>query len=469
LDGPTLVKGGPGSGKSTVAIYRAKALYENGARRILFTTYTNALVEFSRQLLEQLMGSLLDEREEAKIRVSTVDSIAVEIVRGCDKRDLNIGGANEIRAALDDARAYFTQMPEARRERWLLAQDTDSIRPPDYLVEEIEWVIEGRNLSSLEEYFATDRALRDIRFDNSMRQAMWRIYMHVQGFLRERRIVTWGYVRSRALELVRLGKWPKRWDAVIVDEAQDLTPVALSLCIELCHDPKGLFLTADASQSLYNRGFRWKDVHEELQIVGRTRILRKNYRSSRQIAEAAGEVLRDHAAGDEEALDQIYVHSGPRPAIHICEDDDEQVLSVVVQIEDAAQELRLPVSAAAVLIPTHQLAEYMAERLGELGLPACHMRSEELDLKCPKAKVLTIYSAKGLEFPIVVLPFMEKDVLPCPLRGSREKNPERHLAAQRRLFYVGCTRAMRRLFVTCRADRPSPFLDDLSREKWHWE
>ena len=37
---------------------------------------------------------------------------------------------------------------------------------------------------------------------------------------------------------------------------------------------------------------------------------------------------------------------------------------------------------------------------------------------------------------------------------------------QRRLFYVGCTRAMRRLLVTYDRDLPSPFVGGLSGEKW---
>lgn len=462
LDGPTLVKGGPGSGKSTVALYRARALVENGAGTILFTTYTNALVKFSRQLLEQLMGDL-----PVQIQVNTLDSIAVQIVQSCDNTHLNIGGANEIRAALDDAEAHFSRSPRVRSEKRLLSNSARSIRK-DYLTEEIEWIIEGRDLSSVDKYLQTDRAGRGYGFNERTRRAVWRIYEYVQQFLTERRIVTWGYVRSRALELVQSGEWSKRWDAVIVDEAQDLTSTALALCIELCHDPRGLFLTADASQSLYNRGFRWKDVHADLQIVGRTRILKKNYRSSRQIAEAAAEILRDTGAGDEEVLDQVYVHSGPRPTIHICGDETEQLLCLTVEIEEAARELRLPVSAAAVLTRTRELAKKTANDLNDWGLPARYMTSKELDLKCPQVKVLTIHSAKGLEFPIVALPFIEDGILPRDLESTQAEDWEQHLAAERRLFFVGCTRAMRRLVVTCREDHSSPFLSDLNDNTWRW-
>ena len=69
--GPTLVKGGPGTGKSTVALYRVRSLLHQLLKnkaveepRVLFTTYTNALVRSSEQLLEQLLGD-----EAAYVRV----------------------------------------------------------------------------------------------------------------------------------------------------------------------------------------------------------------------------------------------------------------------------------------------------------------------------------------------------------------------------------------------------------------
>jgi superfamily I DNA/RNA helicase len=268
--------------------------------------------------------------------------------------------------------------------------------------------------------------------------------------------------------LVKSGQWSKRWDAVIVDEAQDLTPTALALCVELCRNPQGLFLTADASQSLYNRGFRWKDVHEKLQIVGRTRILKKNYRSSQQIAEAASEILRDTGAGDEEVLDQVYVHTGPRPTIHTCDDKTDHLLKLVVEIEEAAKELRLPIGAAAILTRTRELAKDIANDLNDWDLPARYMTSKRLDLKCPQVKVLTIHSAKGLEFPIVALPFVEKGILPYDLESAQAEDLKQHLDAERRLFFVGCTRSMRRLIVTYRENHGSPFLNDLSHDTWRW-
>ncbi|PLS67469.1 MAG: DNA helicase UvrD, partial [Cyanobacteria bacterium M5B4] len=72
-NGTVLIKGGPGTGKSTLALYRIKKLVDQGCTSILFTTYTNALVSYSEQLLEQLLGCPVDQKG---VEVTTIDSIA---------------------------------------------------------------------------------------------------------------------------------------------------------------------------------------------------------------------------------------------------------------------------------------------------------------------------------------------------------------------------------------------------------
>ena len=62
--GPTLLKGGPGTGKSTIALYRVRSFVHELRKkghtdfRILFTTYTSALVESSKQQLQHLQSHL---------------------------------------------------------------------------------------------------------------------------------------------------------------------------------------------------------------------------------------------------------------------------------------------------------------------------------------------------------------------------------------------------------------------------
>jgi len=473
LSGPTLVKGGPGSGKSTVALYRARALVEHALEtrgevpELLFTTYTNALTNFSESLLCQLLGDVLDleaNRLPKSIRLTTVDSTVMWIAKSSG-RDFDLAGYDQQAEALRYARAAFKPRAMGELDKLLVSTALRHLRD-GYLLKEFEWVIEGQNCRDQEDYLGANRAGRAIPFNKSLRSAVWKLYEVYRRYLEGQGLLTWGQLRQFALDQVVSGAFPRRWDYVIVDEAQDLTPVALSLCVELCREPAGLFLTADANQSLYNRGFRWSRVHEQLKVTGRTRILRRNYRSTRQIAHAAAEFLTRMDGADEEAMGQEFVHSGPKPVIYAATGTADQARWLAGQILAAARDLRLPVSGAAILVPTNSLGHSLANLLTEQGLPARFLHSKDVRLEERCVKVMTLYAAKGLEFPIVGIAHLEADRLPRETRATDPEDIREHLENQQRVCYVGCTRAMRHLFLTYDRSIPSPFLDLLSEERW---
>ncbi|HSM56978.1 MAG TPA: UvrD-helicase domain-containing protein, partial [Candidatus Sulfomarinibacteraceae bacterium] len=281
LSGPTLVKGGPGSGKSTVALYRLRELAahymeenrQNGRDgalpEILFTTYTNALTNASESLLRQLLGDVLGLEDGQKlpkeIRITTLDRTVYWIVSASGMH-FDIAGESQQQEALTYARMQLRPTALGDRDKLLLTGAIQDLRD-DYLLEEFEWVIEGQDCRSEDDYLQAVRAGRAIPFNHSLRRAVWELYETYCAYLQEREHYTFGQLRQMALDRVRNGDFDRRWDYVIVDEAQDLTPAALALAVELARDPAGLFLTADANQSLYNKGFRWNQVHDQLQIV----------------------------------------------------------------------------------------------------------------------------------------------------------------------------------------------------------
>ncbi|HMN15820.1 MAG TPA: 3'-5' exonuclease, partial [Bellilinea sp.] len=132
----------------------------------------------------------------------------------------------------------------------------------------------------------------------------------------------------------------------------------------------------------------------------------------------------------------------------------------------AARELHLPINSIAILSPQNQLAQQAASMLTQCGLPTIYASGKSINLQLPQAKSLTIHSCKGLEFPIVALPYVEMELLPRALPDERADDLEKHLANERRTLFVGMTRAMRRLFVVYRRDHISPFLNNLDPALW---
>lgn len=479
LSGPTLVKGGPGSGKSTVALYRVRAVFEHAIEtksqlpEILFTTYTNALINFSDSLLHQLLGETLHlqpgESLPKAVRVTTVDKTIMWIVRSSG-RIFDMAEAQDCHDALNFARSVLKPRELGDLDKLLFSVALQKLRD-EYLLEEFEWVIEGQDCCTESDYLEAIRTGRAVPFNKQMRVAVWQLYTVFCSYLEQKGQLTWGKLRQLALETVKSGSFKRRWDYVIIDEAQDLTPAAIALCVELCRDPSGLFLTADANQSLYNRSFRWQNVHDQLKVVGRTRILRRNYRTTKEIALAAAELMTNAnnsqpSRGDAEALQQEYIHRGVRPTTYAADNVADQAHWLAKQFYHATRDLRLPINAVAVLVPTNSLGESFAERITEQGLPARFMTSKDVNLGERCIKVMTLHAAKGLEFPIVAVVHVEADRLPKQIDSSDDQEIQEHLDHQRRIFFVGCTRAMRYLFVTGDRWLPSPFLQYLSNDRW---
>lgn len=337
----------------------------------------------------------------------------------------------------------------------------------DFLLEDFNWVIEGRGFKSLDEYLKASRAGRGLSLRALAREAVWHLYLTYVKEINSMGCATWGQARMTALKLIREGLYKSRYDYVLVDEAQDLTPVALSLLAEICNSFKGVYLTSDASQSLYSRGFSWVDINEKLNFKGRSATLKRNFRSTWEITKAATAFLRAGEAGDAESLSLQCVHTGPVPALRGHNSEDELWKLVVAFIKGMCKELRLKTGAAAVLAPRNDMGMAAAKALTQLGLPASFMKSHELKLDSPDVKVLTMHSAKGLEFPVVVLIGMRDGIVPRLPGDIHEEEIQEETNAYRRLFYVSMTRAMRGLLVLYPEDAPSAFVYELNKEYWH--
>jgi len=468
--GPALVKGGPGTGKSTVALYRVRAILQHARRQnqplpnVLFTTYTNALIRFSEQLLEQLVGS-----DIAHVTVQTADSVAMKIVaRSGQPSKLKLANNRQMHDLLSQVRGVYTPPGANAFDAMVRKASLDKL-PLEFLLDEFAWVIEGRGLKSVEDYLQANRTGRGTRLTDKGRQNVWGLHQAFLDRLVMEKLTTWGQIRLKALDLVRQNAYAERYDAVLVDEAQDLTPVALALIVELCRTAEGVYLMADASQSLYARGFRWEHIHERLQFKGRTTILRRNYRTTQEIATAAAKFLDASGAGDAESLTQDCTISGPQPVLRGYRTEVQQLKLITEFVKQMSRHLRLRTSAATVLVPTAEMGRTLADGLTSRGLSAKYMTGSELDLGADVIKVLTLHSAKGLEFPTVVLAGLEEGVLPRALPDADAETRQEEEQVYRRLLYVGMTRAMRGLMVIYPQTRPSPFVTELDSAYWNRE
>lgn len=462
-DNPIIVKGAAGTGKSTLALHRVRTLKNRGYERILFTTYTKALVGYSQELLQDLLGH---PPSELGVEVRTVDSLIYHLYCQAYEQP-NLTKDSSARHCLHQALSdtEFPGNPFSKSARKDFLKKLGDV----YLLEEILSVIEGYGLKTLEDYLKISRRGRGVALQAKQREAMWSLYQTWKKKMAQQNQITWEQLRHRVLDWVH--QQPAQFDAIIIDEAQDLSPVALRILLALVPDFKGLYFTADGSQSLYQRGFSWKQVHQDLNFQGRTLVLRRNYRNTPEIIAACDRIFADCQANDTEVhrpdrdLD-VHMGRGPLPEVLQTDDFNQEVEGIRRFLINAARHHRLPLHGSAVLCPDNALCDKYATALNQLGLTAKALSGNTIALNAPHIKVLTLHSAKGLEFPFVVVVGLKKGILPRA-EGNRPKDEhEALLESQRRLLYVGCSRAMRSLLVCGSALSPSPFLQTLQPPQW---
>jgi superfamily I DNA/RNA helicase/mRNA-degrading endonuclease RelE of RelBE toxin-antitoxin system len=458
--GPVLLKGAPGTGKSVVAVYRVRslinALRQTGIAhpRILFTSYTNALINSARHLLNELLGP-----DAALVDACTADMVISRLHAANLQPYYPISDIGLRRTPIYQVRERMETGDEADRRH---VQSIARL-PVDYLIEEIDQVIVGRDLVEEDDYVTGPRQGRRVPLNEQQRRAVWRLYELVEAITGAKGQLSYPQTRRTALHGVRDGWQVERYDGVVIDEAQDLSPTTIRLLLELAESADRLFLTADFNQCIYGNGFPWKDVREDLDFRGRTSILRRNFRSTRQIVDAAAGYLAG-AEIDEDAEDVAHMRSGPKPVALRVDDPASECAVLVDCLREATRALRVSLTSCAVLVGMERTGRDIAARLRDAGLPAEFMKGRELDLEKPVLTVTTFQSAKGLEFPIVAIAGL--DDAPQFLAGEDTPEGEERRMIDRRVLYVAMTRAMYALLVLLPANAPAVYLDAFTGDAW---
>jgi superfamily I DNA/RNA helicase len=257
-----------------------------------------------------------------------------------------------------------------------------------------------------------------------------------------------------------------RYDAILLDEAQDFGTDALRFALGLLEPGRDdVVIVADAAQNIFRRKFSWKQAG--IQAQGRSRILRINYRNTREILEfasrflLASRILRPDEVPDPEDENTIIppessMRNGPQPIVEVVGGVQREVEWTVARVQEWMRGDPGP-RTVGVLYPGSfdsgvDRGKALCDGLRRAKCEAFWLsdprdrnsRDRLADVKSPVI-VSTVHSAKGLEFPYVALCGLWRDSI------DGEDN--------RRVAYVGMTRATEHLAVVSREGHP--LVDDL--------
>jgi superfamily I DNA/RNA helicase len=273
---------------------------------------------------------------------------------------------------------------------------------------------------------------------------------YVQDALARKSSMTYPDLCRHARELLLAGQVPNPYDAVIVDESQDLGPQELLLLAALGGAGQdGLTLVGDGGQRIYGKRTSLKSLG--IDVRGRSYVLRLNYRTTEQIRRFAERLIRQEAddleGGHDDRRGVRNLLGGPQPLLRGFPTADAEHAFVVDEITGHIEAGRQP-EDIAIFARKRDLLEPLKGRLHAAGL-----RYRLLTDRATASGVNlgTMHGAKGLEFKVVFVIDVSDDQMPQPKAYKGLTDPQARdeaLRGEMQLLYVSVTRARDEAYLT---------------------
>lgn len=444
--GPARVLGGAGTGKTVVAMHRAKWLASNmqDKETLLFTTFTANLAADIKDNLRKIC-SLSEQRH---IEVINLDAWVSQCLR---------------EQGYNAAIVYDDTLKDVWEEAIALAGDMSGLTAQFY-AEEWSKVVASQDSFTQEAYMKASRVGRGTRLDRKKRMQVWHVFDEYLNILRDREIRDVDTAMYECRKLVEKSLPNAVFPSIVVDEGQDLSPNAYRLLRVLAGEEhqNDLFIVGDTHQRIY----RNKAILSKcgVNIRGRSSYLRINYRTTEEIRKFAFALLKGLQFDDlDEAYDdgkicQSLTH-GDMPIIQNFKDAANECTYIISEIKCLIQR-GIDAKSICVVARTHKLLNDYIAQLTQSGLRVYEIKRSKLDDRSyDGVRVATMHRVKGLEFAYMFIAAVNKRVVPLASAIDHTDGPAEaeSLTAEKCLLYVALTRAQKKSYITSYG-APSEFL-----------
>jgi len=378
--------------------------------QILFTTFNRNLATNISGLLDDFCGP-----ERQNIEVTNIHAWAV----GYHSKEWGrpkIVDANQVTACWSAALKGGTALDWTRG---------------DY---EEEWrgIVQFHGVSSRDEYLKASRAGSKKKLKRVERAKIWEGLATFRTELDRRGLMDWpDVVRKVRQHLQESNETPYR--AVVVDEAQDIDAEQWRLLRALApEEDNSLFITGDAHQRIYGKPITLSQF--DIQIRGRSRRLKINYRTTEQVLRWATALLEgtdidDLDGGTDNTVGYRSLYTGPDPEVHKFNSESDTASFLAQRLEELIA-TGPPEEIAVVTRAKRQVKAYSSFLTGA-GIDNIIL---DADSDGPGVRVATMHRVKGLDFSHVIMDL--------PSWVMKSKDPR-----DRSLLYVAATRCRKTLTV----------------------
>jgi len=451
-ENPIQIKGVAGSGKTTVAIYRAKHLLETYTNlfikenKVIIFTYNKTLRNYIEELLKVMPG--IKGSVGLNIKVTNFHSWAMGYMRsqGFNKYVASNETTDEcIRDALNKCREKYGGKKAVLKKK------------NEFYKDEISW-LKGKLITKVNDYLEakrTGKGTKD-RVTQDDKKILFDLYVYFRKIMGRRKMIDYDDFATYSLSYLRKKSFQNPFTHIVVDEAQDLNKAQMTVIKQLVSNKtNSITIIADAAQRIYKSGFVWKEVG--IGVAGkRTVELKTNLRNKSTIAAFALSLISNDTDAEDFTKCEKWLKGGKKPKVIRCLEFENQIKSAKAIISDYKDS-----SPSIVLL--HRTWKGVAKINNGL--------KDYFDLQIikPSGKsnfesgiisITTMNSIKGLESDCVIIFDVDDKIIPSSA-GFNSENDEYHINQERRLLYTACTRARENLTLLVSLKNPSRYIDDI--------
>ena len=426
VNGPIRVLGGAGTGKTVALMHRAAYLARklDEGERMLVTTFTKNLALELRSHLKTLCGERFSQ-----VEVVHLNAWASQYMRGMGVKMIPAEG-------------------NARREAWDMAlAERELDFPREFYHEEWEQVVQAQDVVDLRSYIKVSRRGRGTRVSRGQRAQLWEVFARYREQLNKRGLCEFADTIREARLKLESGDAEPPFRYVLADEVQDFSDSQLRLLRALAPEAENdLFLVGDPHQRIY--GNRSSMGRCGIAIVGRSRRLRVNYRTTAQIGNWAVALLQglnfdDLDEGEDNLNGYHAIRNGLKPDVHRFAKNSQEEKYIVKTIQGWLEEPGVQPSHICLTTRNRkELSNRYEPLLKQSNIPVVRLDKDTPESELPDGvRIGTMHRMKGLEFPRVLMAGYTSSPAGSsndhPDQASKEDREQR----ERSLVYVAATRA----------------------------